>query len=335
MLRTIGTAGLALVAVAVAATGQADAAAVTQPGEQVGLAPGLPLPEGFYAFDTFSWGRADRRDAAEIGVNIPFLIYASPLKVLGARIEPVVAFPSVFINTHNPAPIPNKDLSTFYTPFLGNILAWNLGSGFGVSYIAGGYLPYGDRGSLGLGLRGTPLIPAAASATLSQRVAATYVGDGSLNLSALLTYNRPFDAHGRFGGPVGAAIGPIPRPDQIGLDLTATRKFGHFEIGAVAFGYTDLPVNRRDRLFARFQREGSVAAGGLVGYDFGRVILQTFVTREIAARDTLDRRGHRQHDEETRGWFRVIVPFPVAAPAAGLAAAPVAASAPAALVRKD
>ncbi|MDP4003829.1 transporter [Methylobacterium sp. NEAU K] len=315
MLRQIATAALATVTLFLAVTGQADAAAVTQPGEQVGLAPGLPLPEGFYAFDTFSWGRADRRDAAAIGVNIPFVIYASPLKIFGARIEPVVAFPSVFINTRFPAPIPNRDVSVFYTPFLGNIFAWNLGGGLGVSYIAGAYLPVGDRGSVGLGLRGTPLIPAASSATLTQRVGATYVGDGTLNLSAILTYNRPFDEHGRFGGPIGAAIGPLPLADQLNLDLTATKKFGHFEIGAVAFGYTDLPVNRRDRLFARFQREGNVAAGGLVGYDFGRVILQTFVTREIAARDTLDRAGRREHNEETRGWFRVIVPFPMAAAA--------------------
>ncbi|GJE10262.1 transporter [Methylobacterium longum] len=325
MLRRTTTAALALTAPFLAVTGQAHAAAVTQPGEQVGLAPGLPLPEGFYAFDTFSWGRADRRDAAEVGVNIPFLIYASPLKILGARVEPVVAFPSVFINTHFPAPVPNRDVSTFYTPFLGNIFAWNLGGGLGVSYIAGAYLPYGDRGSLGLGLRGTPLLPQSASATLTQRVAATYVGDGSLNLSAILTYNRPFDAHGRFGGTVGTAIGPIPVADQINLDLTATKKFGKFEIGAVAYGYTDLPVNRRDRLFSRFQRDGYIAAGGLVGYDFGRVILQTFVTREIVARDTLNAAGQRQHNEETRGWFRVIVPFPVAS----------AAAAPEPLLRKD
>jgi hypothetical protein len=316
MRTRIIAATLTVGALVLGATGQARAGAVTQPGEQVGLAPGLPLPEGFYAFDTFSWGRADRRDAAEVGVNIPFLIYASPFKVLGARIEPVVAFPSVFIDTHAPAPIPNKEVSTFYTPFLGNIVAWDLGGGFGVSYIAGAYLPYGDRGSLGLGLRGTPLIPQASSATLTQRAAATFRGDGSLNLSAILTYNRPFDMHGRFGGPVGAAIGPLPLADQINLDLTATRKFGHFEIGAVAYGYTDLPVNRRDRQFGRFQRDGYVAAGGLLGYDFGRVILQTFVTREIVARDTVGSAGHRQHNEETRGWFRVIVPFPMAAAAA-------------------
>ena len=112
-MRTRMTAAILTVgALLLDATGQARAAAVTQPGEQVGLAPGLPLPEGFYAFDTFSWGRADRRDAAEVGVNIPFLIYASPLKVFGARIELVVAFPSVFIDTHAPAPVRNKDVST-------------------------------------------------------------------------------------------------------------------------------------------------------------------------------------------------------------------------------
>ncbi len=43
-------------------------------------------------------------------------------------------------------------------------------------------------------------------------------------------------------------------PDYLNLDITATKKFGKFEIGPVAFGSTDLPTN-----VAGYQRQGQIA----------------------------------------------------------------------------
>jgi hypothetical protein len=298
------------------------AAPVTQPGETVGLAPGYPLPEGFYAVDTFSVGRSDYRHAPDIGGNIPLLVWSSPYKLLGARIEPLLAVPSVFVSPNNPAPIPNHEASVFYNPIVGSVFAWDLGRGFGVSYLFGAYLPFGDRGSLGLGLGGTPFTPQLASTTLRQSFNASFVGDGSYNLSAVLTYNLTVDPHARFGGQVGAILGAIPQADSLNLDLTATKKFGKFEIGTVAFGYTDLPVSRADRIYRTYQTQGYFAVGGLIGYNFDRFILQTYVTRQVVARSTLNAAGFVQRNEETRGWVRLIVPFPAQTAEAAVATVP-------------
>lgn len=294
----------------------AYASPVTQPGEQVGLAAGFPLPEGIYAIDTFSVGRSDYRFAPDIGVNIPLIVWSSPYRIFGAHIEPLLAVPSVFVSPRNPAPIPNRDASVFFNPIIGSTFAWNLGGGFGVSYLIGAYLPFGDRGSLGLGFGGTPLVPQDASTTLRQSFFATFVGDGSYNLTAALTYNRTLDPAARYGGLVGAALGPIPNADSLNLDLTATKKFGNFEIGPVAFAYTDLPVNRINPLYSRYQAQGYVAVGGLIGYNFGRFAVQTYVTRQVIARQTLNGAGQLQRNEETRGWLRIVVPFPTGGSAA-------------------
>lgn len=312
----IGTVAASLMTATVA-----QAASVTRPGEQVGLSGGYPLPEGVViAVDTFSVGRADRPNASDVIGNIPFLVWASPYKILGARIQPIVSQPTGFIHTCNPAPLPDRNVSFLYNPFIGSVFAWDLGRGFGVSYLLGAYLPFGDRGSLGLGFAGTPIAPQIASATIRQSFTATYVGDGSYNITAALTYGLTADPRARFGGLVGQALGPQAQADSLNLDLTMVKKFGKFEIGPIAYMSTDLPVNRGDPLYRTYQRAGQIAVGGLVGYNFGRFSLQAYVARDVVARDTLTRAGLRQRNEETRGWFRLILPL--YAPGAGQAVAP-------------
>lgn len=80
------------------------------------------------------------------------------------------------------------------------------------------------------------------------------------------------------------------------LDLTATKRFGKWQLGAVAFGSTDLPTNRPG-----YRPVGQVAAGALVGYAFEKFTVQTFVTRDIAQRNL--------GGEETRAWLRFLVPL--------------------------
>ena len=46
-------------------------------------------------------------------------------------------------------------------------------------------------------------------------------------------------------------------PDFLNLDLTATKKFGKWELGPVAFGSTDLPTRNPTYL-----RQGQFAVGG-------------------------------------------------------------------------
>ena len=289
----------------------AQAAPVTQPGEQVGLAYG-PLPEGIYAINTFSWGRGDARNSPDVGVNIPILAWATPWKILGAQLIPVIAVPSVFVNTNNPAGVPNQSQSYFYNPFIGNIFAWDLGNKVSAAYLVGAYIGVGDRGSLCNGALittgCTPVLANLAGTSIRNTGAISYTGDG-WNLTMALTHILQVDDAPRFGGPVGFALGPQANADGLYIDLTATKTFGKFEIGAVAYGYTDLPVNRGRALYANFQKVGTFAAGGLLGYDFGPFKAQVMVTRTVADR------GVGAFADETRGWLRIIAPLYTAAPA--------------------
>ncbi|WP_430913684.1 transporter [Methylobacterium sp. sgz302541] len=309
MMKTWLAAGAVALSVGMTASA-AYAGSVTQPGEQVGLAVGAPLPEGIYAVNTFSVGSTDVRGAADVGVNIPVLVWSTPWKVFDARIELAVAQPSVFIWNNNATP----DKSILYNTFVGSFFAWDLGSNVGFSYLIGAYLPDGGRG----------LGAASASATIRNGFALSYTGDG-WNLTANLTYGITVDPVGIHTFPNGLRVG-FPNSDWLNLDLTATKTFGKFEIGAVAFGSTDLPVNRNQAAFANYQRAGQFAMGGLIGYNFGPFIAQAYVTRDVVTRDQVNALGFRvRTPEETRGWVRFIIPLytPTAV-----------AAAPAPLVRK-
>ncbi|WP_244491976.1 transporter [Methylobacterium sp. Leaf361] len=304
--RSFGLAGLLLVSCSAAALAQS----VTVPGEQVGLSF-APAPEGVYALSTFNWHRLDGPDQSQVGVNIPILLWSTPWKVLGARIEPVLATPTFFQNTNNPAGVPNRDISWNVGTFVGSIFAWDLGNHVGVSYIVGAYLNDLDAnrgstftGSFGNGRpNGAYTLNQLASTVIRNEVVANYTGDG-WTLAAALTHNFPVDAVGQFGGAVGRAIGPVTIADGLNLDLTATKTFDKFEIGAIGYGTTDLPVSTRDIMLGgnQYVRSGRFALGGLVGYDFGAFKLQFYVARDVATR-AVDTRGREAY--QTDGWFRI------------------------------
>ena len=64
----------------------------------------------------------------------------------------------------------------------------------------------------------------------------------------------------------------------------------------MAYGSADLT-----RPVFNYQKQSEIAVGGLVGYDFGPVNLQAYVTTEVAEQNY----GGR----DTRGWFRMIIPL--------------------------
>jgi len=309
----------------------AQAQTTTVPGEQVGLAVGAPLPEGLYAINTFTYRRTDGRNDPDTAVNIPVLVWSTPFVPFGGRVELLVAPPTVFAFTRNPAGVRNKDISINVGTFVGGIWAFDLGGNFGASLLGGVYLNDldGDRGSLYAGqfnaagrTIGTPILPQLSSNTYRFGVAGSYTGDG-WNITANLTANI-YDSPGRFGGPVGAAIGPIRLSDALNLDLTATKTFGNFEIGAVGYGTYNFDISQ---FSAAVNNRGRFALGGLVGYDFKVFKVQAYVARDVVTGATLTNAftGRTRSDYSTDGWIRFIVPL--YSPAA---ASPI----PAPLVRK-
>jgi hypothetical protein len=269
-------------ALSLATAAPALAGSVTQPGETVGIAAGAPLPEGLYFVNTTDWGNRDGVDTS-VGVDIPVLAWSTPWVILGARLQFLLATPVVEVGVHN-----TDYVRGIYNPFFAGQLAWDLGNGFGFSYALGAY--FGVQTDVGFD-----------STSLNQRFALSYTGNG-WNLTANLIYGIQFDQ-----------LTTTVNPDFLNLDLTATKKFGKWELGPVAFASTDVSDP-----FVGYDRQSQIAVGGLVGYDFGPVTLQGYVTRDVY------QRNYGGYD--TRVWGRIIVPVwtPAAAPA----------PAPAPLVRK-
>ena len=108
-------------------------------------------------------------------------------------------------------------------------MAWDLGNNWGFSYLLGAYL-------------GVESEVAWSSTSLNQRFALSYTGN-SLNLTANVIWGTHFD---HVTGSLQLSPCPTPfalngcNPDFLNVDLTASRKFGDWEFGLVAFGSTDL-----------------------------------------------------------------------------------------------
>lgn len=254
-----------------AATTAAHASATAQPGETAGLARGAPLPEGVYFVNTLSWGdRSLNGPNARVLVDVPVIAWSTPWTILGANFQLLGALP--MIHADGPG---SADAAGLYNPFAAAALAWDLGGGFGFSYLSGIYFNAGDKD-----IR----VPAT---TWRQDFALSYTGDG-WNLTANLLWGITFDT---------SKYSPFnSTPNGFNLDLTATKTIGKWEVGAVGFGSTqyDLPNGYGGK-------QKQFAVGPLVGYNFGPVILQAMLTRDVYQRNL--------GGKETRFWTRVIIPL--------------------------
>jgi hypothetical protein len=201
----------------------------------------------------------------------------------------LIAGPVVEVGVHNA-----NYLRGVYNPLVSGQLAWDLGNGWGVSYLLGAYINVNSE-------------VAWSDTSLNQRFALSYTGN-QLNLTANVIYGTHFD---HVTGSPQLSPCPVPfalngcNPDFLNVDLTATRKFGDWEFGVVAFGSTDLtsPIEA-------YAKQSQIAVGGLIGKSFGGLILQTYLTTDVYEKN------YGGHD--TRLWGRMIIPLwaPLAAPAA-------------------
>jgi len=245
------------------------AGSVTQPGETIGLATGAPLPEGVYVVDTFDWGVRKGENGnpdVTLGVNIPVVAWSTPATLLGARVQLLAALPALEVGVQG-----SDHTSGLYNPFLAGQLAWDLGNGFGVSYLLGGYLPVGNK----LGFDTT---------SINQRLAVSYTGDG-WNLTTNAIY-----------GIATRQVSRTVNPDFLNIDVTAAKSFGKWSVGPVGLASFDL-----NKPTSGYRKQEQVALGGLVGYNFDQLILQGYLTSTV----------HQENygGNDTRAWGRLILPF--------------------------
>jgi hypothetical protein len=267
----------------------AVAGSVTQPGETVGLAPGAPLPQGWYAINTADWGcRNTTPQQTCVGVTIPVIAWSTPWTILGARLQFLVATPAVEVGVHD-----TTYFEGMYNPLVSGQLAWDLGQGWGFSYLLGAYIDVNS--------------PVAWSSTsLNQRFALSYTRNG-WNLTANVIWGIQLDQV-----TSRPQLSPCPvsvafpangcNPDFINVDLTAGKQFGKWQVAWVGYYSSDVstPV-------PGYLKQSQFAMGGLLGYDFGPVILQGYVTTDVYEKN------YGGHD--IRGWMRIVIPLATAPPA--------------------
>jgi Putative MetA-pathway of phenol degradation len=283
------------------------AGSITQPGETVGLALGAPLPEGLYFVDTFSYGN-DRGVAynSNLFVNIPVIAWSTPWTFLGGRIEAYAAIPSVAVGASNVVPGTSVYVSGIYNPALLVGEAWDFGNHIGLSQFFGGYGPISNSLEQNFWV-------------FNSRTALSYTGD-DWDLTAHVIVGITGNNLGWNGGPVlipGGFLNPgglHTFSDYLNVDLTATKKFGKWEIGAIGFGSADIS-GVSTNFNPNYGRQSQFALGALVGYNFGPATVQTYVSRDVYTHNYFNAVGDRVY--ETRIWLRAVVPLwnPPAPPA--------------------
>ncbi len=237
-----------------------------QPGLTTGIALGAAgqLPPGVYDVVIGNYGSRNSSpgNIDDLGAVVPsWLIWSTPWTIAGGRLLFDTATPYVDLAVKD-----GPSMSGFANTIFDAQLKWDLGGGFYGGFQAGVYLP--SRTAVGRDL------------TSFQGIAAlSYLKDG-WNLSTSVIYGT------------GGTAGGVDYSDWLNIDLTATRKFGPWELGAVAFYSTDLGA--RDGL-------SQLALGPLVGYDFGSAIVQLKLTRDVYER------GYEGHDTRAA----VNISFPI------------------------
>ena len=256
----------AVLSISIGAAAPALAGSVTRPGDTIGLAVGLPLPEGLYlANNATQECRNTSPQSLCYFVDTPILVWSTPWTILGARLEPTFG-PVVPIKFNSGA----NGIDGLFNSFQAVQLIWDLGHNWGFTYLLGGYT--NNRGSA----------VAISSGSLNQRFGLSYTGDG-WNLTANAIWGINFDQV-----TSKPELSPCPvsatyphngcNPNFLNVDLTATKRFGRWELGPVGTFSTDLNAP-----IPAYQKQSQFALGGLVGYYFDKASVQAYVTSDVYA----------------------------------------------------
>jgi hypothetical protein len=275
----------ALVA-AMTLSGAAFAGYTTPPGERAGIDLATPLPEGIY-FVNLAAGIGNNRavDAASaFNFDVPVLVWSTPWTLVGGRIELGVAAPVVESGIYGGGRLPASYAASFYNPFVFGSINFNVGNGFSIGILSGAYIGISNANGFGNAFDQT---------TLDEMLSLAWHG-GGWNATANLHANIVLDNQA-------PGLTPAQRANSNAFiyDLGLTKTWEKWEFGMVAFGSTTFGYS--GALFPQNLNQGQFALGGLVGYNFGPVITQAYVTTDVYK--------YNYPTYETRGWLRTIVPL--------------------------
>jgi hypothetical protein len=292
----------------------ADTASAKEPGDfgqyvrgvTIGDPTGAAPPPGLYFENTTLWAPSAPGKGQLAGftvnaiVDVPLIYWSTGWKFLGASVSAALAQSWFDLSVRNSAaagpPFAGATLyptvhNTWISPL---ILSWNLGSGW---FASGGFAFFAPDGSRYNNTTNPDYWTFEPSASIS------YLGDGwDLTAHAVYEFNTSSAGHtGAFAGTPFAAFGVgYQSGDQFFVDLTATKKFGKWEIGPVAYlkwqttedkpgaGASCAAMSSATFSLLTCGRQDHHAVGGLVGYDFGPVALKVFVTDTVFTRDDFE-----------------------------------------------
>jgi hypothetical protein len=272
----------------------------TAPGERAGIDLASPLPEGVYFGDVASvgtWRDGPKNGDSTVAYNVPVVVWATPWTVAGGRLSVWAAAPQALAGFNHldgavggPA-AHGGFVQGMYNPFLAGQAAWSLGNGFAVSTMVGAYLPIAGGGFGNL----------LNAATIHEMLALSYHG-GGWNVTVNLYGGQRVDS----GSCTAIALKTTcSNNDWFNYDLALTHTFGRWEFGAVGFGSTDFNVPGLPNVRAigglEYPRaQAQFALGGLMGYNFGPVIMKLVVATDVYIQN--------YNAYETQGILHVIVP---------------------------
>ena len=252
------------------------------PGETMGTSLDSPLPEGVFAVDVEEYGRSDVQNAAtaNVGVNIPVLVWSTPWTIYGNRLEFLVAVPFAHLDG-----AVNRVGAVTYA--FGPIIGHDFGGG-----LTGGVSAF---------VR-TPT-PSQNIQTLDGRTQTE--GDFRESLQYASASGWTFIENAGFTSAFNNSSQSLLQNDFMAGDFTIKKTFDKLDIGITGYGTTDLQ-NRLSSL-GRLGRASQIEVGGLLGYNFGK-----FLVRGIVVRSILNEVSGIRLPAETRGFFVVTVPLYVA-----------------------
>jgi hypothetical protein len=255
----------------------------TKPGALIGSSAGVP-PPGIYMFNQVFTYQANvagpgnggnTRIGLHANVDVQGFVFVPGWTFLGATYDAVIVQPWEDVSVGTPT---NAQFSGMFNTYLVPVeLSWKLGtSGFAFKTGLGIYLPTGtETGTFKLGNVGAPYYTFQPEAILS------YIKDG-WNLTAAV-YDEINTAN---------SVTHYTSGDILHADFTATKTFGKWTFGPVAYYYGQVtndscPVSciaTGESTLLHSGRFNVWAVGGLVGYDFGPAAFSVWATQEVSAK---------------------------------------------------
>jgi hypothetical protein len=267
--------------------------------------PGAAPPPGLYFQNTTAfapqlqgYGQSRGLKVDAVG-DFATLIWSTGWSFLGADVVMFLSQPLFNLTVWNSGTSgPPFAGATFY-PTVHNTwmsplaLYWNLGNGW---FAGTGFSFYGPDGSMYNNTANPDYW------TYEPYASVSYLANGwNLTANFVYDFNTASAGHtGPFAGTPVAAFGVGYRSgDQASVDLTATKKFGNWEIGPVAYftgqttpdnpggGSSCATMAAATGSSLTCGRATDFAIGGLIGYDFGPTALKLFLTDSVYTSDTV------------------------------------------------